>query len=117
MLFQWCTGLGGFVVEGEWEKDGAKMIYGINSLANGNDLWGGEEAQIYPLIQMLPAALHSAGFGLWERQSAAQETSQSGSHAWLSSLWSPSLFLLRHPCHCQLKALMTLIKAPLLLFL
>ena len=48
------------------------MIYSMNGLANGNDLQGGEEAQIYPLPQvLLPATLHSAGLGLWERQSTA----------------------------------------------
>ena len=48
------------------------MIYSINSLANGNDPPGGEEAQIYSLTQvLLPATLHSAGLGLWERQSTA----------------------------------------------
>lgn len=48
--------------EGEWEKDGARMIITINSSANGSDPGADEEAQNYPLTQvLLPATLHSAG--------------------------------------------------------
>lgn len=48
------------------------MISSINTLANGNDPQGGEEAQIYSLTQVfLPATLYSAGLGLWERRSTA----------------------------------------------